>query len=321
MAPGTTASPLRIAILGAGGIGGYFAAVLARAGHDVHLLARGPHLDAIREQKGLVIREPDGSTSLVDVNASDDPRALSGADYAIVAVKSYSLSGIAAPLKDLTAGTACVVVPFLNGVDIVDRLVDLGVPRKSLLDGVAYISVARTSPGVVARLGDFRRLFAGEISGKASDRATRFVAAFQDTGIDAKTSDAMQLELWRKFMALATMAAVCGLGRSSIGAVREAPFGPFVIERSVREIANVGRTSGVPLADEDVSQTIRALGAVAPGTKPSFLADIERGGPNELDVLSGTVARLGLSLGVDTPVHATVVAALSALQAEAKAGA
>lgn len=316
-----TASPLTIAVLGAGAVGSYFAGLLARAGHSVHLLARGPHLDAIRDQGGLAIREPDGSTFVVPVNATNDPAALRGATYIIVTVKSYSLSEIATPLKALTTDVGAVVIPLLNGVDVVDRLADLGVPRRALVGGIAYISAARTAPGVVARFSNFRRIVVGELSDQPSDRTTRFVTACVESGIEAKTTNDIRLDLWRKFLFLAPIAAVCGLARSPIGAVRNAPFGPFVIERAIREVAEVARASGVPLTDHDEKRSLQAIEDLPVGMKPSFLLNVERGGPNELDVLSGTVARLGLSLGVDTPLHAAVVASLSAAASEAPIGA
>ena len=315
-----TESPLTIAVLGAGAVGSYFAGLLARAGHNVHLLARGSHLDAIRDQGGLAIREPDGSTSVVAVSATDDPATLHGATYIIVTVKSYSLAEIAAPLKALTTEVGAVVIPLLNGVDVVDRLADLGVPRRALVGGIAYISAARTAPGVVSRFSNFRRIVVGELSGQPSDRTTRFVTACVEAGIEATTTDNIRLDLWRKFLFLAPIAAVCGLARSPIGAVRNAPFGSFVIQRAIREVADVARASGVPLTDHDESRSFHAIEELPVGMKPSFLLNVERGGPNELDVLSGTVARLGLSLGVDTPVHAAVVASLCAAAFEPPIG-
>ena len=256
---------------------------------------------------------------MVDVNASDDPAALRGTEYVIVAVKSYSLAEIASPLTALTAGaesSAPVVVPLLNGVDVADRLAHLGVPRRTILPGIAYISAARIEAGLVARFSNFRRLVVGEENGTLSDRATRFVTGCLAAGIEARASDAIRLDLWRKFLFLAPMAAACGLARRPIGVVRDAPFGRFVIERAVREVANVARASKVRLTEDDENTSIRSLDGLPAGVKPSFLVDVERGGPNELDVLSGTVARLGLALNVDTPVHATVVAAIGALGEE-----
>jgi 2-dehydropantoate 2-reductase len=302
----------RIAIVGAGGIGGYYGAVLARAGHHVDLLARGDHLNAIRQRGGIEVREtPGGSTFVAPVSATDDPAALVGAPYTILAVKSYSLAEIAPTLRMLTdAGTA--LVPLLNGVDIADRLFALRVPRTAVLGGLAYVTTARTAPGAITRSGSLSRIIVGELDGQISERARLFAAILLDAGVEAEASTAIVLELWRKFAFLTTMAAVCGLGRGPIGSVRSAPLGRAVIDRAVREIVAVARGSGVPFGDDDIRRTLGGLEALPEGARPSFLADLERGGPTELEVLSGTVVRLARTLGLDTPVHDTTVAAISA---------
>jgi 2-dehydropantoate 2-reductase len=313
--PKTVVSPLRIAVVGAGGIGGYFGALLARAGYQVQLLARGAHLDAITRQGGLAIRESDGTVSRIEISASNDQGALLGAAYVIVAVKSYSLPEIAPTLRALTAAGA-VAVPLLNGVDVADRLVDLGVPRASILGGIAYINVVRSAPGEISHSGNWCRIVVGEYSGQHTDRVTRFAAACRDAGIETQVSEDIRLDHWRKFAFLASGAALCALARRPVGAVRSVPIGLSILERAIREIALVARAAGVSFSDADVELAVGIAKGVPANTKPSFVVDVERGGPNELDALSGTVVRLGQSLGVDTPVHATAVAALSAAAAD-----
>ena len=133
---------MRIAILGAGGVGGYYGGVLARSGHAVHLLARGENLTTLR-QKGLEVRTPDESF-VVRVNAESDVKQLGPADWAIVAVKTYSLAEVATAAQYLAQGGA-LIIPLLNGIDIADRLVELGVPRENVLGGLTTISAVRTS--------------------------------------------------------------------------------------------------------------------------------------------------------------------------------
>lgn len=305
-----TANPRRISFIGAGGIGGYFAALLAHAGHPVRVLARGPHLDAIRAQGGIRVRDRGGPTSLVDVTASDDPDVLTGAEFVVLAVKSYSLEEVVPITRRLAHGGA-TVVPLLNGVGINDRLAALGVPRACVLGGVAYVSAFRTASGAVERFSEFRRIIVGEFGGLLSDRARAFATAFTDAGVDAEATDSIEVELWRKFAFMATMAAICGLARRPSADVRDAPFGRAVILQALREVLAVGRASGVALSEEIVVQTMRIIDALPPGARPSFLVDLERGGPTELDALSGTVARLGQALDVDTPIHNVAVNALS----------
>ena len=300
---------MRVAIVGAGGVGGYFGGAIARAGHDVRVLARGEHLRAIRS-RGMEIREP-GDSWTARVGVSDDPRELLPADLAIVAVKSYSLSEAASAVRLLVENGA-IALPLMNGVEALESLIDQGVPAERVLGGLTVISSEKTAPGVITRKSDFRRVVVGERGGGASERAERIAAVFRNAGAEARVSEDIVVDLWRKFLFLTTLAAACGLARAPIGAVRDAPLGPELLERAGREIAAVARARGValPIGEEDkVLQTMAALPA---DMKPSFLLDVERGGPNELDILSGAVSRYGRSSGVPTPVHDTVVAALSA---------
>jgi len=299
---------VRIAVVGAGGVGGYYGGVLARAGHDVRFLARGEHRAAIRS-RGLELKEPDGGFTAA-VFASDRVEEVGPAELVLVAVKSYSLAEVAPAVRQLAAGGADVL-PLLNGVEAFETLAARGVPEKAMLCGLTTISVARIAPGVVERKSPFRSVVLGERGGGSSARAERIAAAFRETGTDARVSGEIAVELWRKLLFIATIAAGCGLARSSIGAVRSAPLGGRLLERAAREIGAVARARGVSLPDGDEEKVLQQIGALPGALKPSFLLDLERGGPNELDVLSGAVSRFGELSGVPTPTHDAVVAALS----------
>ncbi len=318
-APDTTSEEqphLHVAILGAGGVGGYYGGVLARAGHDVTLLARGAHLDAVRA-RGLELREPEG-TAVVPVAATDDPAALGAADLAIVAVKSYALEEIA-PAVAHVARRGATVLPLLNGVDAADRLAAAGVPRDALLGGVTFISAARVAAGVIERWSPFRRVVLGELAPAqtgSTARTAAIAAALRSAGVTATVTDEIVVELWRKLAFLAPIAAACGLARAPIGAVRDAPLGREVLARAVEEIVAVARALGVPLGDDEARRTVRAIDDIPPAMRPSLLLDLERGGPTEIDVLSGAIARLGRERGIPTPTHDVAVAALSAAVAQ-----
>jgi 2-dehydropantoate 2-reductase len=298
-----------IAVLGAGGIGGYYGGLLARSANRVRILARGEHLDAIRAC-GLEIRVPDDHF-IASVTATDDPQALLGAELAILAVKSYSLREIV-PTVRLLAEHGSVVVPLLNGVETVEQLVELGVPSAQVLGGLTSISVAKVAPGVIERRSPFQRLVVGEPAGGRSERAEKVAATFAAAGADAHVSTDITADLWRKFAFITTLAAVCGLSRAPIGPVRNAPHSQLLLERAVREIIAVGMARGVALSEADVQQTLATLNGLGPQMKPSFLLDLERGGPSELDILSGAVARMGRECGVATPLHDTATTAFAA---------
>lgn len=298
---------MRIAVLGAGGVGGYFGAVLARAGHDVVLFARGEHLEATK-RNGITIRT--GAESITTpIQATDDPAQLTGAEIVIVAVKSYSLAQIA-PVAARLASSGAIVLPLLNGVDIASSLAQCGVPSAQIVGGLTMVSAARIAPGVIQRAPWKERIVLGELEGTVSDRVERIAGVFRSAGIDAVATPEITTELWRKFNMLCAMAAACGLARSNVAAVRDTPLGRLLIQRAVSEIAAVGRALGVAIPEDQEATTMRMIDSVPGSMKPSFLLDLEHGGPTELDVLSGAVSRMGRDTGVATPIHDTAAAAL-----------
>jgi 2-dehydropantoate 2-reductase len=299
---------MRIAILGAGGVGGYYGGVLARAGYEVVMLARGAHLDALRA-RGIEVRTPEGSFT-VAVEATDDPGALGRIDYAIVAVKNYSLPEIA-PVAQTLAAAGSVVVPLLNGVEVVDRLVALGVPRDRILGGLTAINAARVAPGVVERHGPLQRVVVGEVTGGVSGRwAEPIASALRKAGVESVVSGDITADVWHKFAFIASLAAACGLARTPVGPLRETPLGRLMIERLVGEAVAVARSLGVKLPADEETNLLQFVDSVPAGMKPSFLLDLERGGPTEIDDLSGAISRLGRQTGVSTPVHDTATAGL-----------
>lgn len=298
---------MRFVIVGAGGIGAYFGGELARAGHEVTVYARGAHLDAMRAH-GLTVRTPEGAF-VARVGATNDPNELPTADVVIVAVKSYSLRDVT-PVVRLVAERGADVVPLLNGVTAADELIAGGVPASRVLGGLARVSVVRTEPGVVERRSGFHSIVVGELRGGLSERATKIADALRSAGVDARASATMGVELWQKYVFITAMAAVCGLARTSIGPVRDAPGGRRLIERAVTEVVDVARARGISLPDDEVPRTAAFIDTLPAAMTPSFLLDLESGGPTELDTLSGAVSRLAAEAGIDTPVHDTATAAL-----------
>jgi len=300
---------MRFAILGAGGVGGYYAGMLAAAGLDVRVLARGENLRAV-VASGVRIETPDGAFHAT-VAATDDATALGHVDVALITVKSFALEAVAAPAARLAGGGA-VVLPLLNGVDAGHRLAAAGVPQDRLLEGLTYISAQRIAPGVIRRTSPFHRVIVGASAGDAGKRVDDIVAAFAAAGCETSASADIQLELWRKFIFIAAMAAACGLARTSIGPVRDAPLGALLLDRAVGEVAAVARAQGITLPAGEEDRVRAHIDRLPAAMKPSFLLDLQAGGPTELDALSGTVVRLARAAGVSAPVHETALAAFSA---------
>ncbi|HJP84616.1 MAG TPA: 2-dehydropantoate 2-reductase [Gemmatimonadaceae bacterium] len=299
---------MRIAIIGAGGVGGYYGAKLTEAGHDVTLLARGAHLDAIRKN-GMVIKDHDKTFS-VPVKATDRPQDLRGAEWAMLAVKSYSVAELADVLVMLARnGTA--IVPALNGVTAAEHLETLGVPRDQILGGTTIMNAHKIAPGVIERLSNRERFAVGELDGSISARAESIAEAMRSAGDEAVATREIVLELWMKFNMLCACAAACGMARSELGPIRDTELGRLLIDRAVREIAAVARAMRVPIPSTQEEDALARIAALPATLKPSFVLDVERGGPTELDVLSGAVSRFGRQTGVPTPVHDTATAVLA----------
>jgi len=298
---------MRIAIIGAGGVGGYYAALLARGGHEVTLLARGDHLRAIR-QDGIVIKDH-GATFSVPVNATDRADDLRGADWAMLAVKSYSVAELAGVIAML-ARDGVAIVPILNGVTTARNLEAAGVPRAQILGATTVMNAHKTAPGVIERLSQKERFVVGELDGTMSTRAEAIATAMQSTGGESLATPEIVLELWQKFTMLCACAAACGMARSELGAIRDTELGRLLIERAVHEIAAVARAMHVPIPPTQEADALARIAAMPATLKPSFVVDLERGGPTELDVLSGAVSRFGKETGVPTPVHDTAAAVL-----------
>jgi 2-dehydropantoate 2-reductase len=300
---------VRVAILGAGGVGGYYGGLLARAGHPVAMLARGAHLAALLA-RGIEVRNP-GETFTAAVAATDDPRQLGEVELAILAVKSYSLPEIVPAVRQVAAAGA-TILPLLNGVEVNDRLAAGGVPAANQLGGLSRISAARVAPGVVERRSPFQAVVVGELQGGISERAERIAAMLRDAGVEgARASGEITADLWRKFAFIATMATACGLARSPVGPLRATPLGHLLLERAVREVVAVARARGVALDADEEAKVVKVIDSMPETMRPSFLLDLEAGGPTELDDLSGAVARLGRQAGIETPVHDTAAAALA----------
>ena len=296
---------MKIGIVGAGGIGSYYGGLLSRAGHDVKLFARGEHLEAICA-RGLEVRTPK-ERFVVRLDASSREDHVARCEAVFVAVKSYSLADVG-PVVVKAANNGATIIGLLNGVDIAERLRALGVPGDNIVGGLVRASLVRSAPGVVERLSEFDRVVIGEYDCTVSDRVSRIAAALRDAGVAGGVSDDISHDLWRKFAFIATMNVACGLSRRSMGYSLSTERGRALVAGTLHEIVLVARACGVTLTDQHEAFLRNDIFALAPETRPSFLLDLERGGPTELDLLAGTVSRLGALRGVPTPIHDVAVA-------------
>jgi 2-dehydropantoate 2-reductase len=302
---------MKIAIIGAGGVGGYFGARLAAAGHEVAFVARGAHKDAIKA-KGLTVHSPLGDLHLPAPDVVDDPAAVGPREAVLFCVKLWDVPGAAEILRPMLGRESCVV-PIQNGVSVTDTLSGL-LGAERILGAVTQISASIEAPGVIRHHGDFARLIFGEPGGEpgggSSARLERLAAACRAAGIEARVSPDIAVEIWVKFIFLAAMAGATAFYRAPIGEIRDDPERWARLEAMVRETAAVGRAKGVALADDAEQGPLDFLRKLPPAMKSSMQLDLERGRRLELEWLNGEVVRLGAELGVPTPETAAVFEAL-----------
>ena len=307
---------MRIAVMGSGGVGGYFGARLAKGGSEVTFIARGAHLKAMRE-RGLEIESPLGGLHLETVRATDDPGAIGPVDLVIVAVKLWDTEAAARQIEPLVRAGASVV-SFQNGVDK-DEVLGRVLGNEAVLGGVCYIGASMTRPGVITHLGKMQRLVFGEYDGGASRRAEMLLEACRAGAIDAEISADVRRAIWEKFVFLVAMSGATTSMRSKIGPIRENPRTRAFFLDLMREVIAVARARGVTLAPDFAEQRMAFCDTLLPEMTSSMHNDLERGNRLELDWLSGAVAELGPAFGTTTPLNRAVRDVL-ALYANGKSG-
>ncbi|HEX6015154.1 MAG TPA: 2-dehydropantoate 2-reductase [Geminicoccaceae bacterium] len=298
---------MKIAVLGAGGVGGYFGARLAADDNEVIFVARGVHAEAMR-QDGLRVLSPTDDLHLRPVTLHEDLLRTGLVDAVLVAVKMYDLEEAAATVRPLLHFDTAVV-PFQNGVEA-GAILERALGRRHVCGGVAYVAAAIEAPGVVRHAGGGRLLF-GERDGRTTWRLEMLQAACQGAGIDAALTADIELETWRKFLFLAPFAAITCLGRTTIGAVREDPMLWPRFMAMVEEAAAVARARGVALPGDAAGERIAFARGLPTDMRSSMLHDLEAGRRLELDWLTGAVVRLGAEAGVATPASEEAYRALA----------
>jgi 2-dehydropantoate 2-reductase len=298
---------MRIAVVGAGGVGGGFGAALAKAGADVTFIARGAHLAAMKSQ-GLKVTGPRGDTHLVPTQATDNPADIGKVDIVLFCVKLWDVESAGAHIKPLI-GPDTAVIPLQNGIDAPERLIPI-LGANAVMGGVAQISASIIAPGVIQQVGTFMRMIFGELDGKRSKRAEDFLALCQKAGFDATLSEQILTELWMKFILLASNASIMAATRQPIGKLRDDPDLRPIFLAAWQEVIDVGRARGVALPADAIDKILDFTSHAPPAMKASMALDLDRGNRLELPWLGGKVAELGLKLGVPTPTHSMMYAML-----------
>jgi 2-dehydropantoate 2-reductase len=298
---------MRIAVIGAGGVGGGYGMALAKAGADVTFVARGAHLAAMKSA-GLKVIGSRGDFHLVPTQATDNPAEIGVVDIVLFCVKLWDLDSAGAQIKPLI-GANTAVIPLQNGIDAPERLVSILGPD-AVMGGVAQLSASITAPGVIQQVGTFTRIFFGELDGRRSRRGEDFLALCLKAGVEATLSEQILTDLWMKFILLASNAGMMALSRQPIGTLRDDPdMGPIFVA-AYQEIIDVGRARGIALPADALERVLELTKHFPPAMKASMALDLDRGNRLELPWLSGKVAELGRQFGIPTPTHSLMYAML-----------
>ena len=297
---------MRIAAMGAGGVGGYFGARLQQAGHEVVYFARGKHLAALKE-KGLTLRSPLGAAQL-PVQVFADPRETQPVDVVMFAVKLWDTESAAEQLRPIV-GPHTIVIPFQNGVESVERLRKVFGEAK-VLGGSAYIATRIAAPGVIEHIGTMAGIEFGALQRSQRAPAEKFLAACQEAKLNAKMSDDIVRVIWQKFIFLVGVSSATAVSRAPLGVVRADPELRWLFEQAMRETWRVAKARGVAVADDFVANRLAFAETLPAEMRASMAHDLENGGKLEAPWLCCAVARMSAQAGLEAPVNRAVYAAL-----------
>lgn len=298
---------MRIAVIGAGGIGGIYGAALAQAGADVTFVARGEHLAAMREA-GLRVEGDRGATHIRPAQATDDIFGIGPVDFVLFCVKLWDVESAGRQLRPLL-GPQTAVIPLQNGIDAAERLLPI-LGHDAVMGGTAFVTGSIVAPGVVRQTGTYQRITFGELDGRISARGERLRDFCAASGFEGVLSPDIMVPIWDKFLLLVPLSGLNALTRLPLGKWREEPDLCALYEASLRETVAVGLAQGVRLPPDSVEKSLAAMRSMPAYHMTSMGNDLLRGSQIELPWFAGKVVELGRHHAVPTPVNAFVYAAL-----------
>ncbi len=298
---------MKVLMMGSGGVGGYYGARLAQAGHEVVFVARGAHAEAIR-RSGLRVKSELGDALVQPARVVEDPAQAGTADLVVVAVKLWDSETAARSLQPIV-GAQTTALSLQNGVDK-DEVLAKALGRAHVIGGVTHIGAVIAEPGVIVHTGKLQRITLGELDGQSRPRLQAIVAALQGAQIEAVASDDIRRVTWEKFVFLTALSGLTALTRKPVGEVRAHPATRALLLEALRETSAVARAEGVALDPGVPDQQLKMMDGLAPGMLASMAQDLLRGRRLELEWLSGAVVRRGEARQVPTPVHRAIHAAL-----------
>lgn len=290
---------MKIAIIGTGGVGGYFGAKLALAGHDVHFLARGEHLKAL-VGSGISVKSLKGDFRVDRVKATDNILSIGKADLVIVSVKAWQIKDLAPRITSLL-DTQTLVLPLQNGVMASQELADV-LGAEHVFGGLCRIISKIEAPGVINHFGVDPLIVFGELHHQITDRAVKLQETFVSAGINAKAVDRIESELWKKFIAIC-VSGLLGITQSTYGEVRQTPETRKLMIELFNEIYGLSQTIGIPIEADFVEKTVAYIDSFPFQATSSLARDVWEGKPSEIEYQNGTVVKLGEKYGFPTPIN------------------
>jgi 2-dehydropantoate 2-reductase len=309
---------MKIVMMGAGGVGGFFGGRMAQAGYDVSFIARGAHLAAMRDHGLLIENEPQGNIHVPRVKVTDDPATLGKADLVILSVKLWDTEAAARAIKPLL-GPDTGVLSLQNGV-IKDDIMRRELGDAAVMGGVGYVASYIARPGVIHQTGTMQRIVQGEYDGRASKRASFLHEALLKAGVKAELSTDVRKAIWEKYVFLVGLSATTTSMRMTLGPIRgNAQTRAFLLQ-VMSEVVAVGRAQGVALEADFAENRLAFADTLPEDMTSSMHHDLERGNPLEVNWLSGGVVQLGRAKGVPTPANEAVCNILALHAAGKRAG-
>jgi 2-dehydropantoate 2-reductase len=306
---------MHIVMFGTGGVGGYFGGRLAQAGEHITFVARGKHLEAIREH-GLRVRSVQGDFTIHPAHVTDNPARLSSADIIIVTVKGWQVAEAAQEIRSMISPRT-MVIPLLNGVEAPDQLASEIDPTR-ILGGLCWIVSFIAEPGVIQHTGVEPHITFGDLDGQLTERAEWLYKAFQRAGIKVTLSNNIRAAMWEKFIFIASISGIGAVTRVTVGEMRQHPETRQMIERAVKESIAVAHAWDIAISDDIFERTMGFIDNMPSHSTLSMQRDIMSGRPSELDSQNGAVVRLGREVGVDTPVHEFIYHSLLPMEHRAR---
>lgn len=290
---------MNITVIGTGGVGGYFGGRLAQAGNKVTFIARGRHLEAIKNN-GLTVKSIKGNFVINPANVSDTYSSVTNADLVMVCTKAWQVKEVAEKIAhELNPGA--MVLPLQNGILAVDELAQF-IPKQQIISGLCKIFSMIESPGIIVHKGSEPTIVFGEPDNSKTKRAVLLDKTLEKAGIKHIWANDMQVELWKKFLMISS-SALLAVTNTNYGELRSIPETRQLLEELYTEIYNVGIAAGVNLPDNIVAKTIKAVDKFPHGATSSLTRDIWDGKPSEIEYQNGTVVKLGNKHNIPTPVN------------------